>query len=77
MSVIHLPRLSANASKLWNVIPLEIKKKLLANVYCGSCKTGVSIVEVTGEIVGKDLVLHGKCAVCGGDVARVIEGPNS
>jgi hypothetical protein len=73
MTVVHLPRFSKPASKLWNAIPADMKRKLLANVYCGHCRGAVSIINVAGAVKGGDLALNGNCAVCGGDVARLIE----
>ena len=73
MTVVQLPRLSAQAAKLWNAISTDTRKKLLANVYCGHCRGAVSIVNVVGTVKGGDLVLNGNCAVCGGEVARLVE----
>jgi hypothetical protein len=73
MTVVQLPRLSAQASKLWNAIPIDARRKILANIYCGHCRGAVSIVNVTGKVKGGDLVLNGNCAVCGDDVARLVE----
>lgn len=61
------------AVKLWARVPDHGKRLILENVWCTHCETGVSIVDYTGSIVGCDLLLSGKCAVCGGDVARVVE----
>jgi len=72
-NVVKLPQFSAGASKLWNAIPADARKLLLANVYCGHCRGAVSILNVTGAVKGGDLVLYGNCAVCGHDVARHIE----
>lgn len=77
MTIVQLPRLSAQASKLWNAIPIDARRKILANVYCGHCRGGVSIINVVGTLKGGDLVLHGNCAVCAHNVARHIEGPNA
>ncbi len=73
MTIIYLPKLSAPASKLWNAIPADVKKRLLANVYCGHCRGGVSIINVTGTVQGGVLVLNGNCAACENEVARAIE----
>ena len=73
MTVVQLPRLSVEASKLWIAIPTDAKKKLLANVFCAHCRGAVSIVKVTGRVKGGDLVLTGNCAVCGHGVGRHVE----
>lgn len=38
---------------------------------------GVSVVNATGALKGGDLVLEGKCAKCGHEVARLVEGPET
>ena len=73
MTIVHLPRLSTQASKLWNAISTDTRMKLLANVYCGNCRGAVSIVNVVGTVKRGDLVLNGNCAVCGDNVARLVE----
>lgn len=73
MTVIRLPQFSTQAAKLWNAIPADTRRLLLANVYCGKCCGAVSITNAVGAVKGGDLILTGNCAVCGGDVARHIE----
>ena len=72
--VESLPNLSLPARQRWESIPVDIRKRLLANVWCGDCRHEVIITNFTGAIKGGDLLLVGKCAECHGDVARVIEG---
>ena len=58
----------------WNSIPEDIRKKLLQNVYCGSC--GVTIIAPGYTITYKNglgILLNGKCVKCGHDVCRTIE----
>ena len=73
MPIESLPKFTAPAAKLWNAIPGHDRKKFLANVWCGKCGHGVPITNFTGAVKGGDLLLVGKCAVCHGDVARLIE----
>ena len=56
----------------WNRINADNQKKLLANVFCGKCGT-TTIADYTIENCQSDVVLYGKCAKCGGNVARVVE----
>lgn len=72
-NVVKLPHFSPPASRLWNAIPADTRKLLLANVYCGHCRGAVSIINVTGAVKGGDLVLYGNCAACGHDLARHVE----
>jgi hypothetical protein len=52
-------------------------QKALDNVYCSRCRTVVRIVNFSGAIKGGDLLLSGRCAVCAGTIARLIEAPGT
>ena len=67
-------RFSPQVERLWEEIPLEFRKRLLANVWCGKCADGTTIVDFHGEVRGGDLILRGFCLRCGAEVARHIEG---
>lgn len=73
MTVESIPKFTDPAAKLWSTIPAETKKLLLANVWCGTCRRGVTITNFTGVVKGGDLLLVGLCSECRGDVARVVE----
>ena len=73
MEVETLPNFTAPARHRWEAIPADIRQLLLANVWCGQCRDTVIITNFSGTLERADLVLVGKCALCGGDVARVIE----
>ena len=73
MSIESIPNFTKPALALWSRISPEHKKLLLANVWCGACRHGVTITNFTGAVKSGDLLLVGKCAECHGDVARVIE----
>ena len=66
-------RFSRQAERLWEEIPLEFRQILLANVWCGKCADGTTIVDFRGEVRGGDLILRGFCSRCGAEVARHIE----
>lgn len=67
-------KFTVEAAVLWGVIPLAAKKQILANVYCVRCGGSVQIVDFSGEVEEPgDLLLKGKCAVCGGEVVRMLE----
>lgn len=62
------------AIKKWNSIPEDIRKKLLQNVFCGSC--GVTTIAPGYTITqkkGLGILLNGACSKCGHGVCRVIE----
>lgn len=73
--IITIPSFTPAARDFWESLPPGIDQRLLDNVFCGNCRGAVRIVDYSGEIVGGDLVLKGKCATCGGPVVRLIEGP--
>ena len=73
MNLESIPKFTDPAAKLWATIPLETKKLLLANVWCGSCRHSVIITNFTGAVKAGDLLLVGLCAECRRDVARLIE----
>ena len=74
MSVASLPDFTPSARQRWNSIPVDIRQRLLTNVWCTRCRHEVTITNFSGTIKGVDLLLVGKCAECHGDVAKVIKG---
>jgi DNA-directed RNA polymerase subunit RPC12/RpoP len=63
----------ASANEKWLSIPKEAREQLKRNVWCTNCGKAVKIV---GYVIDQDrfgIILKGKCATCGHDVARVIE----
>jgi hypothetical protein len=67
------PRFSHQAKNRWEGIPEEFRQRVLANVWCGKCAAGTTIVNFRGTIDGGDLILRGFCSRCGAEVARHIE----
>jgi hypothetical protein len=65
---------SAPALKRWDELTPLIQAKLLGNVWCGACSKAVHILVESGRIEKKNLILTGRCADCGGRVARLVEG---
>ena len=74
MSVEQIPAFTPAARKRWEQIPVNIRPKLLANVYCVHCGDETTITNFSGSMQGADLVLVGECLKCHEGVARVIEG---
>ncbi len=73
MTVETIPDFTAPAAKQWKVIPPDMRKLLLSNVWCGACRHEVTITNFSGVVRGGNLLLVGKCAECQSNVARVIE----
>ncbi|MBS1251940.1 MAG: hypothetical protein MAG451_00974 [Anaerolineales bacterium] len=65
---------TVEARAQWESIPAQIRERLLSNVWCGHCSNVTTITDFKGHVERGDLVLTGKCATCGCEVARVIEG---
>ena len=76
MSVEQLPIFTPEARAFWETIPADVRPKLLSNVFCVHCRDEVTIINFSGRVERGDLILVGKCSVCGEGVARVIEGPD-
>ncbi len=74
MTIFQFPRFSPKAAKIWEEIPVEFQEILLDNVLCSHCRDAVRIVDYSGSVVSGDVLLKGKCAICGHDVARLVEG---
>ena len=74
---IATPKLTNQASKFWEAIPSRARAQLLANVFCVQCRGAVSIVNASGTLKRGNLILEGRCAKCGHEVARLVEGPEA
>jgi hypothetical protein len=74
MTIESIPNFTKPAAKLWAAIPLDARKQLLSNVWCGKCRREVMITNFSGAVKSGALLLVGKCTECHGDVARLIEG---
>ncbi len=74
MTIFQFPQFSPKAAKIWEEIPLEFQEKILDNVFCSHCRDSVRIVDYSGSVVSGDLLLKGSCAICGHNVARLLEG---
>lgn len=72
-NIEYLPKFTTPAAKLWAAVPIDTRKQLLSNVWCGKCRHETTITNFTGAVKAGDLLLVGKCSECHGDVARVVE----
>jgi len=70
---VPFPKLTPPAKKRWEQIPEQMRKKLLANVWCSQCQKMVTLQLREGGMSGRSLVLRGTCRACGGEAARVVE----
>lgn len=74
MAIIKFPEFTPKAAAFWAKIDMQHRALILDNVVCGHCRCVVEIIDYSGSIVSGDLLLKGKCARCGHDVARLVEG---
>jgi hypothetical protein len=65
-----------DARKRWNKVPEWAQAKILSNVFCGKCLKSVSVVLERGKMHRDDLILIGKCKICGHEVRRLVESEN-
>lgn len=67
------PQFTPQARRLWEQIPEIYRQRLLANVWCRTCGATTTIVDYQGRVEGRDVLLTGQCAICGGNMARLVE----
>jgi hypothetical protein len=63
---------SINALRRWNTLTEDIRQRILANVFCVNC-ANTTVVDYNIVEDGANLVIEGKCKICGADVARFVE----
>ncbi len=64
------------AKERWSKIPEWAQTKILENVFCTGCSTSTSIILESAKMQKADLILRGKCKVCGHEVCRLVEPEN-
>ena len=64
---------SLSPKQKWEAIPKEFKERIIFNVWCSHCGDVVEILDYKVYSAGRDILLRGRCAVCGGEVARLVE----
>ncbi|MCT4593830.1 MAG: hypothetical protein N4A57_06120 [Anaeromicrobium sp.] len=57
----------------WRRIPKEIRCELINEVYCGHCDDCVKIIKYYIDESEYELILKGKCSICGKDLEKTIE----
>lgn len=67
---------TADAKKRWDRIPKWAQTGILDSVYCVKCSKSVPIVLETAKMQRDDLILRGKCKICGHEVCRLVEPEN-
>jgi len=61
------------AFRRWEKIPECAKSRTLSNVFYTKCCTSAAIILESASMQQKELILQGKCAICGKQVCRVVE----
>ncbi|MDF2961369.1 MAG: hypothetical protein K0S39_3104 [Paenibacillus sp.] len=65
--------ISLKVWKKWLKLPLNVRNRIIANVWCGRCSNVVSIRDFSVLNDKSGVVLEGSCSACGHPVARVVE----
>ena len=56
MAIESLPTFTKSARQHWDSIPVDIRQRLLANVWCAQCSHETTITNFSGTIKGGDLL---------------------
>ena len=51
--------MAKEALKIWVELPADIRSKILNNVWCGQCRTAVTICDYSTDFDGGVVVLRG------------------
>jgi hypothetical protein len=62
------------ANSQWDAMLQSDKEKILGNVCCTSCADTTTIIDFECRLKHDGMVVTGKCKICGGTVARCLEG---
>jgi len=68
---------SKEAKKRWGRVPKSAQAQILQNVFCVKCADSVPIILESAKMKRDDLILRGKCKVCGHEVCRLVEPAHS
>ena len=52
MAIESLPTFTKPARQRWESIPVDIRQRLLSNVWCGQCRHETTITNFTGTLKG-------------------------
>ena len=64
---------SKEAQEFWMTLDCDLREAILNSVWCGSCKTSVTICDYSVTVVKELLVLKGFCSICGHKASRTVE----
>ena len=65
------------ALREWKKIPEHIRKLLLANAFCHNCGTTEFAPGYTLRMRHSCVLIEGRCAKCGAEVARLCDQPST
>jgi hypothetical protein len=66
-------KFTPQAKKLWEALEPRAKMFALNTAWCPGCEKSTSLAELGGRVNAGELILHGKCSTCGGQIARPVE----
>ena len=67
-------RLDPSSRRIWEALDEATRQRIVSAVWCGWCGGSTGLVDLRGAVESGALVLRGKCAGCGREVTRVVEG---
>ena len=65
--------IAKRALKLWMDLPADMRNNILRNIWCGQCRTAVSMCDYNVVFDRGVVILKGFCSACGHKVDRVLE----
>jgi repressor LexA len=69
-----MPDFTPAAAKFWRDLGPAVRDAITTSVWCVQCRVAVEIVDFAGEEKPGGILLRGRCKICGGLVARYVEG---
>jgi hypothetical protein len=64
---------TAEAQDRWSHLSSDIQQHILTHVWCSGCQQSQQMDLDGGAIIAGDLVIAGRCPVCGHRMARLLE----
>jgi hypothetical protein len=73
MSIESIENFTALAAERWIKVKSDMCHASLLNVWCDTCEKLRTLTDLSGVVRHGDLLITGKCSVCHGKMARVVD----
>ncbi len=67
-------RFDRQARRIWDALDESIRQRIVSSVWCAWCGRSTGMVDLVGVVEAGNLILRGKCAGCGREMTRLVEG---